>query len=109
MEEKREYFRYKLSFPAEYQPMNSSQHSYTVTKDLSLGGVKIVSDDFVAKGQTLKLKINLIKQIFNFKTKVAWCNRKRFSDRYHLGCEFVEVPQFHKIKYRKFLNTIATN
>lgn len=109
MDEKRKYFRHQLAFPVECQQMNSPQYSCTVTKDLSLGGVKIISDDFIPKGNTLKLKLNLIKRVFNFKTKVAWCNRERFSDRYYLGCEFIEIPYFYKSQYRKFLDKVTSS
>ncbi|MCF7870138.1 MAG: PilZ domain-containing protein [Candidatus Omnitrophica bacterium] len=109
MESKRKYFRYQLAFPVEYQQMSLLRYSHTVTKDLSLGGVKIISDGFVPKGSTLKLKLNLIKRVFNFKTRIAWCNRERFSDRYYLGCEFIELPYFYKNQYRDFLNAITDN
>ncbi|MFO8053372.1 MAG: PilZ domain-containing protein [Candidatus Omnitrophota bacterium] len=109
MADKRRYFRHKLAFPAEYQQMSSLQYSHTVTKDLSLGGVKIIGENFISKGKMLKLKLNLPKRVFNFKTRVAWCNRERFSDRYCLGCEFVETPQFYKSQYRQFLNNVASS
>ncbi len=106
VEEKRRYPRYRFSFPIESQRANLPKYSYTVTKDLSLGGAKILSNEFVPKGITLKVSLNLIKHVFNFKAKVAWCNRDRFSDRYYLGYEFVEVPRFYKNRYGNFLATI---
>jgi hypothetical protein len=109
MEEKRKYSRHQLAFPVECQQVGLPQYLYTVTKDLSLGGVKIISDNFVPKGNTLKLKLNLIKRVFNFKTKVAWCNRERFSDRYYLGCEFIEMPYFYKSQYCQFLNKVTSS
>lgn len=106
MEEKREYHRYKLAFPIECQMTKDPGYSYTVTKDLSLGGAKIISEKFIPKGKVLKMKLNLIKQVFSFKTKIAWCKKERFSDRYSLGCEFIEIPQPYKRQYKNFLNTV---
>lgn len=106
MEEKRKYPRYKLAFPIECQTTQQPGYSYTVTKDLSLGGAKIISEKFIPKGKVLKMKLNLIKQVFSFKTKIAWCRRERFSDRYSLGCEFIEIPQHYQSQYHNFLQTI---
>lgn len=106
MEEKRKYPRLKLAFPIECEMTKNPGHSYTVTKDLSLGGAKIISEKFIPKGKVLKMKLNLIKQVFNFKTKIVWSRRERFSDRYSLGCEFIEIPEIYKNRYQNFLNTV---
>lgn len=106
MEEKRKYPRYKLSFPIECKRPGFSQYFYTVTKDLSLGGARIVTNDFFPKDGIFKVSLNMVKQIFNFKAKVSWCNQERFSDRYSLGCEFIEIPQIYKNQYQNFLNTV---
>lgn len=101
--DKRRYPRHRVAFPIEHQRIGVCEYSYTVTKDLSLGGVKILSDKFVPKGRSLRVKLNLVKKVFNFKTEVAWCTKERFSDRYYLGCKFTEVPQDYDSHYRKFL------
>ncbi len=106
MDERRKYPRYDLSFPIECKRLNISNYFYTVTKDLSLGGARILCNDFLSKDKIFKASLNLVKQVFNFEAKVAWCNKERFSDRYSAGIEFINMPNLPKKQYASFLEGI---
>lgn len=106
MEEKRKYPRHKLSFPAECKRARSSKYFYTVTKDLSLEGARIISNNFLPKDETFKVSLNLVKQVFNFSARVAWCSRDRFSDRYSAGLEFFSTHDCSRNQYLSFLNSV---
>lgn len=102
-EDKRKNLRSLISFPIECSILPSKEYFYTVTKDLSVGGVRILSDDFLSKNNCLKLNINLIDKVLGVKAKVVWCNKERVSDRYSAGLEFVEMPEENKT----YLNSIV--
>jgi len=107
MEEGRKYPRMDVSFPVECKVFPQRTYFYTVSKDLSLGGIKILSNEFIPKDNALKVNINLIDKIISLKAKVAWCNKKRISDKYLIGLEFVEISRENQSNIFKFLNRIC--
>lgn len=90
-DEKRRNQRSSISFPIECNVLPGKDYFYTVTKDLSVGGVRILSDDFLSKNNCLKLNINLIDKVLGVKAKVVWCNKERACERYSAGLEFLEI------------------
>lgn len=95
-DEKRKNSRSIISFPIECNILPGTAYFYTVTKDLSVGGVRILSDEFLTKNNPLKLNINLIDKVLGVKAKVVWCNKERASDRYSAGLEFIEIADENK-------------
>jgi len=106
MDDKRGFPRVGVSFPVECKPFPAKNYFYTVSKDLSLGGVKIVSNYFLPKKDPVKVNINLIDSILSLKAKVAWCNKERQSERYATGLEFIETTESSKKRLFQFLNRI---
>lgn len=103
IDEKRKNSRSPVSFPVECNVLPGKEYFYTVSKDLSIGGVRILSDEFLSKNNCLKLNINLIDKVLGMKAKVVWCNKERASDRYSAGLEFVEIAEDSK----SYLNSIV--
>jgi len=91
MQEKRKNSRINVSFPVECKSLPSRKYHYTVSKDLSVGGARIISNDLIAKNTLLKISINLIKNVLDLTARVAWCSKERFSERYLAGLEFTEM------------------
>lgn len=106
MSDKRKFPRVGVSFPVECRPLPARSYFYTVSKDISLGGVKIISNSFLPKNNLLKVNINLIDSMLELKARVAWCNRERLSERYSTGLQFVETTESSKKKLFQFLNRI---
>ena len=106
MSDKRKFPRVGVSFPVECKPLPTRNYFYTVSKDISLGGVKIVSNRFLPKDDLVKVNINLIDSILDLKAKVAWCNKERSAERYSTGLQFVETTESSKKKLFQFLNRI---
>ena len=93
MKDKRREPRVGISFPVACDPLPQRHYFYTVCKDLSTEGVKIISNNFMPKGNSIKLNLNLIDKAINLKAKVMWCNKERYSDRYHAGLHFEEISE----------------
>lgn len=106
MKEKRKFPRVAVSFPVECKTLPARNYFYTVSKDLSLGGTKILSNDFLARNHHLKVNINLIDKVLTLQAKVIWCNKERVSERYSTGLEFTEIPKMAKNDLFGFLNKI---
>ena len=107
MEERRKYPRLDVSFPVECNVLTQKIYFYTISKDLSLGGIKILSNEFIPKDHFMKLRINLIDEIVSLKARVAWCNQKRISERYLIGLEFIEMNERIQRDVFKFLNKVC--
>lgn len=106
---KRQYPRVGVSFPVECKALPSQSYFYTVCKDLSLGGVKIINNDFISTDDYLKININLIDKVINLKAKVAWCSKERVSERYSTGLTFVEMNQTTQKDLSNFLNKASNH
>lgn len=106
MNNKRKFPRVGVSFPVECKQIPAKNYFYTVSKDLSLGGIKIISNTFLAKNDTMKVNINLIDSMLDLRAKVAWCRKERLSERYTTGLEFVETNESSKKRLFQFLNRI---
>lgn len=105
MDERRQYPRIDISFPVECKMLPSQDYFYTVSKDLSQVGLKIVSNEFMPKNELLKLSLNLINKILDVKARVVWCSQERASERYSAGVEFVEIEDHSRDELTAFLAT----
>ena len=100
MEEKRRFPRVGISFPTECDFVDKNGYFYTVTRDLSAGGIRITSDKFIPKGSILKLNINLINKVIPAEGEVVWTREEKYSEKYILGLKFLQMEE----KSRKVLN-----
>lgn len=107
MQERRKYPRVDISFPVECDELVRKNYFCTVSKDLSTGGVRVVSDKFFPKNEQIKININLINKMVNLKAKVVWCNEVKASDNYLCGLEFIEISKVNRNEIANFLSKIS--
>jgi len=98
--------RVDVSFPVECSVLNDKNYFYTVSKDLSTSGLKIIAEKFLAKNSELKINLNLIKKVIQLKGRVVWCNKIRVAERYSAGIQFVEVSKGCKDNLADFFSEI---
>jgi len=67
---------------------------YTLTKDISLGGVNIQTDTFLPIDTVVKIELSLPKmhKIVCVKGKVKWAKSLYSDEVFELGLEFVDTP-----------------
>ena len=106
MEERRKFTRVPISLPVESIPLPARKYFHTVSKDLSLIGMRIVLNDFMPHDKCLRVELNLINEVLHLKAKVVWCNQERMSDRYLAGLELVEVDDNSRKAIAQFLNKL---
>ncbi len=79
-------------------PEDKYQHDknivYALTKDISSGGVKIVTDKMLPIDTLLKIELTLTKmrKLVEANAKVRWVGRLYDDDVFEMGLEFVDTP-----------------
>jgi len=106
MEERRVKPRVAISFPVECKALPQRNYFYTVSKDISVAGLKIVSYQFLPKDNYLTVYINLLDAVAESKARVVWCNKDRSAERYLSGLEFVETNTRSRSIITNFLEKI---
>jgi len=96
MKERRRYPRYESALEVRYSASkNASPADYTVSKDISKSGIRIPCFDFVKKGKTIYLDIDLKsgKPSFSTAARVIWTRKfKRASPlKLEAGLEFTKT------------------
>ncbi|MDD5194422.1 MAG: PilZ domain-containing protein [Candidatus Omnitrophica bacterium] len=107
MHERRKFPRANISFPVECNPLTSNTYFYTVSKDMSPSGIKILSNTFLSKDALFKVSINFIDKVMQLKAKVAWCSQTRTPDTFHTGLQFVEVNSEEQNSLNRFFSKIT--
>ncbi|MFA7677687.1 MAG: PilZ domain-containing protein [Candidatus Omnitrophota bacterium] len=107
LEERRQFPRVKVSFPVECKTLPSRKYFYTVSKDVSMIGMKILINGFIPRDRLLRLDLNLIDKVLELKAKIVWCNRERMSDKYSAGLQFVELGQDCHKTLTQFLSNVC--
>lgn len=66
---------------------------YSLTRDLSIGGIRIMTDAPLAVGSRVKLEMTLTKSRKRIQAvaEVRWVNELFGKDVYDMGLEFVEI------------------
>lgn len=98
--EKRREPRREEELPVEIEILSDETHSastnvlYAQIKDISAGGVKILTSVYIPLGTPIRLKITLSKlgESIGPIGKVVWGNRLDNSDMYEMGIEFDHIP-----------------
>ncbi len=106
MEEKRKNPRFNVSFPIECTALPSRKYFYTVTKDLSIEGARIISDNFLPKEEPFKVNVNLIDKMIDLEAKIAWCKNESRQHRYSAGLKFQNINLGDKKELSRFIQSI---
>lgn len=74
--------------------VNCKKIFYTLTKDISLGGVNIRTDTFLPIDTVVKIELSLPKmqKIVSVRGKVKWAKSLYGDEVYEIGLEFMDTP-----------------
>jgi c-di-GMP-binding flagellar brake protein YcgR len=66
-----------------------------LTLDLSVGGSRFISDDFIPVGSLLKIEIKLksSQRVINAIAKIMWVKSLFGDERYEIGVEFTHIKK----------------
>jgi len=94
LRERRRFVRIPRDLEIFYEVLSKKIFRDTITKDISQGGIRFVTDEFIAKDSILKIRLILRKIHFTFEAyvKVVWIKKESRSGRYEIGVEFTNIP-----------------
>ena len=108
--EKRETQRIDTAFFVKCIPLPEEKENkcfYTVIKDLSSGGIQILTEDSLPLGKNLKIDINLIHENAHAFAEVVWQYKIPAGERYCVGLKFLDICENSKRKLGEVINTIC--
>ena len=96
MSELRKYARIPEDSQIFYEiiPIPSGKARDGATKDISQGGIRFLTQEFIPKDSHLKIRLTLNKTLFSFEAlvKFVWIRQLRYSEIYEVGVEFIDIP-----------------
>lgn len=108
MDERRKYPRAETNLPISYKNLRTAGQSAasSTTKDLSEGGARFKTSEFISLACRLVLEISIptspkpIKAI----SKVAWIKKLPVGDHYEIGNHFLEITKEDKARILEYVS-----
>jgi len=85
----------------------SNNPFYTVIKDVSEGGIRMVAETQLAIDTELDIDINLINDRVRGTGKVKWCSEKAENGRFCVGVQFADLNEEQLAKLHSFLHNFS--
>lgn len=104
--DKRKYFRVDFKRPIKVHGKGVDLFQAHLAKDLSQGGIRVNSPEFIAVNSSVVVQIKLtdVGRVFDLEGKVAWVRQLPHTDGFQLGLEFTGGPSFAKWQIANFTN-----
>jgi c-di-GMP-binding flagellar brake protein YcgR len=106
MQERREFPRIRGYFPLNYRLRSTQKNRTTLTRDLSLGGLKIITFESLPVKEELFLEISLGVNVINAKGKVSWIQQSSHGDRFYCGVKFDDLPNDTQKAIERYTSTV---
>jgi len=110
-EEKRKTARFKMATPVEYRMLRGSPETKkgSLISDISAGGVRFITDEFLALTARMVVDINLPvpDRPVSAVSKIAWIRKLPNGDKYEIGNQFLEMSRDDKERLSGYLNRLA--
>ena len=87
-----------------YQLRGKPNFNNAISNDISCGGLKFTSNNFVPTLTPVMLEINILNRVLRPIGRVAWSRSLAHSDRNQMGVEFVEFNPVEKNYLKEFIN-----
>jgi len=112
-EDRRRYSRTEISIPLKYKNLRNvgKPPLGSLTKDISEGGVRFKTNEFISLACRLVVEISLpanpkpVKAI----SKVAWIKKIPAGDYYELGNQFLEITKEDRSRIIDFVSRAANS
>jgi c-di-GMP-binding flagellar brake protein YcgR len=108
--EKRQHSRVRSRLPIDYKNLRGEAKAQrgTLTRDISEGGIRFLSDEFLSLANRLVININIPTAARQVKaiTKIAWIKKLPSADRYEVGNQFIEMSKEDREEIARYVNTV---
>lgn len=77
------------------EPSGNKQLYFSFTQDISLEGVKVITDTLLPDDMLLVIKVSIsdTQKTLNLKGKVKWIKKYQDKELYEIGLEFIDTSQ----------------
>lgn len=107
-EERRIAPRFDHRQPVTYQFRHRENQSASLSRDISVSGIRIDAHDFIPVGEELQLAMRIGDATVEGRAKVVWIEQQRYNERFHVGLQFTSPEaraHFKKYFPERFDNT----
>jgi len=108
--ERRRHTRVKTRLPLEYRNLrgDAKAQKSVLINDISEGGVKFVSSEFLSLANRLIVTINIPTTARQIKaiSKIAWIKKISSGDKYEIGNQFLEISREDKVEVARYIKTV---
>lgn len=106
--EKRKFPRINVNFPIRYKAKRGNFSVKAKSYDLSIGGIRLVSDRLFPLGTNVHLELNILSRIISpIIGAVVWSDLLPYSGKYQMGVEFLQVKLEDKGQIADYINLHA--
>ncbi len=93
MKDRRRFLRVPEEDKIKYSVIPESKSGRKLTRDLSLGGMRFIADQFVPVGSIIKIELKLkrIERAINLLAKVMWVKSVFADERFEIGVRFIDI------------------
>lgn len=92
LEERRQSTRIRGYFPLNYRVASVQKSRSTLTRDLCLGGLRIITFEALPVDEELVLELSLGVNVLTAKGKIRWIQQSPHGDRFYCGIRFESLP-----------------
>lgn len=92
----REYVRHSAGIPIEITEEGENKPGRQPLQNISLGGLSCKYDKYLEVGSPVKIRITVIRPVFNITGKVTWC--RKIDDLYEIGIEYVGEKDLYRLR-----------
>lgn len=98
--ERRQFPRVNYSMSVQFKQISKTSGLFagTLSEDLSGGGIRLLSDEFLPPRTKLLLDFSIGTTLTQIKTvaEIRWIMQKPLYDKYVAGLQFIEIPEDQK-------------
>ncbi len=87
--ERRQFPRLVLEKSTNYRIVNDSRFYNGLVKNISAGGIKLLSFNFIPKDREVIIEVQLDYDFIKTNAVVAWVKQLSYSGRYEIGLKFI--------------------
>jgi c-di-GMP-binding flagellar brake protein YcgR len=94
MQERRRYTRVPESLQVAYEIIPAETIKEYLTRDISQGGIRFLTHEFIPKDSRLRIRITFPTTLFSFEAlvKCMWIRELSYGDDFEVGVEFIDLP-----------------
>ena len=108
--ERRRWTRLQSHLPVRFQDLRTQRFAETLSKDISAGGVRCLSHEFLPASRELTVEISIYRASppVKARARVAWIQQVPHADQYCVGLEFLQIPKAFQDELQTYIASTTT-